>query len=97
MHMTFFRMLLTNLQKCLKMLFAPQSETLSFSQDFCLDLLRNKKYIYSKHFRRLDNKLRIDVHRGTSCKITAPTDKFCGNESKLCMTSQMYRFFQCIF
>jgi hypothetical protein len=37
------------------------------------------------------------VHLGTSCKITAPTDKICGNESKICMTSQNYRFFQCFF
>ena len=34
---------------------------------------------------------------GTSCKITAPTDKICGNESKICMTSQNYRFVESIF
>ena len=37
------------------------------------------------------------MHLGTSCKITAPTDKMCGNENKICMTSQNYLFFQCIF
>jgi hypothetical protein len=37
------------------------------------------------------------VHRGTSCENTAPTDKICGNESKIRMTSQNYRFLQCIF
>ena len=37
------------------------------------------------------------VHRGTSCKITAPTNKICGNESKIRMTSQNYKLFQCIF
>jgi hypothetical protein len=36
------------------------------------------------------------MHFGTSCKITAPTDKNCGIESKIRMTSQNYRFFQLI-
>ena len=40
---------------------------------------------------------KFHVHRGNSCKITAPTDKICGNESKIRTTSQNYRFFQCIF
>jgi hypothetical protein len=31
------------------------------------------------------------------CKITAPTDKMFGNESKNPTTSQNYRLFQCIF
>ena len=37
------------------------------------------------------------AHCGTSCEMTAPTDKICGNESKIRKTSQNYRFFQCIF
>ena len=44
-----------------KIPFAPQSEFFSFSQDFFLDLLRSKKYIFSKHFRRLVNKIRKNV------------------------------------
>jgi hypothetical protein len=40
----------------LKNTFAPRSEIFSFSRDFCLDLLQSKKYIFSKHFRRLVNK-----------------------------------------
>ena len=30
---------------------------------------------------------KFHVHRGTSCKITAPTDKSCGNESKIFKSS----------
>ena len=37
------------------------------------------------------------MHHGTSCKITTLTEKICGNESKICMTSQNYELFQCIF
>jgi hypothetical protein len=33
------------------------------------------------------------MHRGSSCKITAPIDKNCGNENKIRMTSQDYSFF----
>ena len=94
------RILLTNLQKCArKILFTPQSETFSSSQDFCLNLIQRKKYIFAKHLWRLVNKMRKQIHVQciTSCKITARTDKFCGNESKLRMTSQNYKFVQCIF
>jgi hypothetical protein len=32
-----------------------------------------------------------------SCKFTGPTDKICRNTNKICMTSQNYKFVQCIF
>jgi len=37
------------------------------------------------------------AHRGTSCKISAKTDKVSGNDSKMRMSSQIYGFFQLIF
>jgi hypothetical protein len=37
------------------------------------------------------------AHHGSSCKMTAPTDKICGNKSKICMTSRNYLFFNVFF
>jgi hypothetical protein len=42
----------------------------------------------------LVNKIQIlCVHCGTSCKITTPTDKNCGNESKICLASKNLPFY----
>jgi hypothetical protein len=41
--------------------------------------------------------VKIHVHHGTSCEITAPTDKLCGNESKIRLAGQNYIFFQFMF
>jgi hypothetical protein len=46
------------------------------------------KSIFSKHFWMLVNK----IHCCTSCKITAPTDKNCGNESNIRLTHKICRF-----
>ena len=39
----------------------------------------------------------MHTYHGSSWKITAQTDKICGNESKIRMASQIYGFFQWIF
>ena len=58
MHMTFFRILLTNLQKCfLKYLLRLEVKLSLFFWDFCLDLLWSKTFIFYKHFWRLVNKI----------------------------------------
>ena len=40
---------------------------------------------------------KLYVFLDASCKVTAKTDKISRNESKICMASQIYGFFQCIF
>ena len=57
------------------------------------------KNIFFYTFREVgqENTKKSHVHYSTSCKITAPTDKMCGNESKICTPRHNYRFFQCIF
>jgi hypothetical protein len=81
--MTFFRILLTNLRKCLEKKYL---------------LLRSKSRQKSQEKEKIHFEVqKCHVHRGTSCKITAQTDKFCGNESKIRMTSQIYRFFLMYF
>ena len=39
---------------------------------------------------------KLHVFYDIPCKVTAKTDKICGNESQIRMTSQIYGFFQCI-
>ena len=58
----------------------------------------SKKKLFLKSFQRLVIKNRNShVHCCTSHKIIALTDKMCGNESKIAMIGQNYRFFKCIF
>jgi hypothetical protein len=100
MHMTFFRILLTNLQKCLKkILLSPRSETLYLLFMLLVWIyLKAETAFFLGIFRGWSIKYKNNIICiGTSCKITAPLDKFCGNKSKICMTSHNRRFFRRIF
>jgi hypothetical protein len=84
MHMKCFHILLTNLQKHLKkILLSPWSETFSFSGNFVWIYFEDKNVIFLSISGGWSIKgANFHVNCGNSCKITALTDKFCGNENK---------------
>jgi hypothetical protein len=80
---------LTNIHKCLAkiLFFAPKWIKFKFRQKKRFSLAQ--KNIFSKHLWMLVN---FRVHCWTSCKIRTPTDKNCGNESKIRLTLKIRRF-----
>jgi hypothetical protein len=72
---------------------SPKMLNLLFCQYFFQFSLKRKKYFF---WAFLDvgqqNKKQMCVHCCTLCKITAPMDNNCGNESKSCLTHKVWHF-----
>ena len=97
-----FPYLLSNLwtttQNALKNTFGTLKWKFHVLMDFCLDLLWSKNIHFLGNFENWSIKYKKTyAHRNISCKISAKTDKICGNESKIHIASQIYGFFQWIF
>jgi hypothetical protein len=96
MPMTFFRILLTNLQK--KYFWHLKVKLSLFFRILVWIYFKAENAFFLGIFGGwLINMKKFLVRCFASCKITAPTDKLCGNKSKIRMTSQNNRFVQCFY
>ena len=89
----------TNTQNALKKYFWHLKVKVSCFNGFLSWFTLKQKHTFSRQFWKLVNKIqkKTYAHRNISCKISAKTDKICGNESKIHIASQIYGFFQWIF
>jgi hypothetical protein len=89
---------LTNIHKCLeKTLFTRRTESLFLSEFFLIHFGGKKVYFLSICQCWSNWWKKFGVHCRTSCKIRTPTDKYCGNGSKIRLTSKNPPFYTPIF
>ena len=84
---------LTNIHKCLeKILFSRRTESFFLSDFFLIHFDARKVFFLSVCGCWSNWWKKFGVHCSTSCKITAKTDKNCGNESKIRFVSKNSSF-----
>jgi hypothetical protein len=84
---------LTNIHKCLEnILFSRRTESFFLSKFFLIHFGATKVVFLSICECWSNWRKKFGVHCWTSCKIRTPTDKNCGNESKIRLTHKIRRF-----
>ena len=84
---------LTNTHKCLeKILFSRRSESKKNPEKKKIQFGAKKVFFLSICGCWSNWWKKFGVHCWTSCKIRTPTDKYCGNESKIRLTHKIHRF-----